>query len=405
MSDLPDRLPDAPWRHKSGLVHLLEVLGHGNGRFVGGAVRDSLLGIDVKDVDIATIHRPDVVLSILREAGIKAIPTGMDHGTITAVLEGGPVEITTLRHDMQTDGRRATVAFADDWREDAARRDFTFNALYADPLTGEIFDYFGGRDDLTHRRVRFIGSASARIAEDHLRILRYFRFMARFGSADAESADYKACVAQANSLMALSRERIADELLKLLTTADPVPAVRLMAQGGIFAPVLPEIDMQGLTRLEHLVARESEAGVLPVAMRRLMALIPPDPILGEAIAARLKLSNKARKRIALVFGPIAAGITSAEILAYHLGSEAAMDHILLNKGMNAADAKMLESWEKPILPITGGAIIALGLAPGPNIAKALHAIENQWIAEGFPSANRVNQITDQIVTEFRRVSQ
>ena len=176
---MTDRLPDMPWRHRPGLGGLLGALDApaGKARFVGGAVRDSLLGLPVNDVDIATTLDPHAVVDRLKDAGIKAVPTGIDHGTVTAILPDGPVEITTLRRDVSTDGRRATVAYTDDWWEDAARRDFTVNALYADPVSGAISDYFGGLDDLKARRLRFIGDAAARIAEDHLRILRYFRFL------------------------------------------------------------------------------------------------------------------------------------------------------------------------------------------------------------------------------------
>lgn len=176
-------LPDADWRHRPGLDGLLAALGaeQGLARYVGGAVRDGLLGLPVNDLDIATALEPQEVMERLKAAGIKAVPTGIDHGTITAVIGGWPVEITTLRRDVSTDGRRATIAYTTDWREDAARRDFTINALYADPHTHEVTDFFGGVDDLAAGRVRFIGSAAERIAEDHLRILRYFRFLARFG--------------------------------------------------------------------------------------------------------------------------------------------------------------------------------------------------------------------------------
>ena len=224
-------LPDAPWRHRPGLDNLLTALdaAGGKARYVGGAVRDGLLGLAVNDLDIATTLAPQDVLDRLKAAEIKAVPTGIDHGTITAVIAGWPVEITTLRRDVSTDGRRATVAYTDDWREDAARRDFTINALYADPLSGEIADYFGGVADLEARRLRFIGDADARIAEDHLRILRYFRFLARYGDDELDNMAYAACVSAANSLMALSRERIADELLKLLGVAAPVAVIVVTA--------------------------------------------------------------------------------------------------------------------------------------------------------------------------------
>ena len=218
-------LPEAPWRHRADLAELMAVLGAENARYVGGAVRDTLLGHAVKDIDVATVLVPQAVMARLAEAGIRCVPTGLAHGTVTAVLPDGPVEITTLRHDVATDGRHATVAFAQDWREDAARRDFTINALYADALTGEIFDWFGGLADLATARVRFIGDARQRIREDHLRILRYFRFQARFGGQPADSEAESACAELAATLKGLSRERIGMELLNLLGLPNPAATV------------------------------------------------------------------------------------------------------------------------------------------------------------------------------------
>src|SRR5690349_3452235 len=197
---MSDVLPLAPWTQRGDLKRLVAALGPDKARYVGGAVRDTLLGIVVKDIDLATTIEPRKVMRALENVGIRAIPTGIDHGTVTAILPDGPVEITTLRHDVSTDGRRATVAFAQDWREDAARRDFTINALYADPASGELFDYFGGLADLKARKVRFIGDARQRIREDHLRILRYFRFQARFGSQPADSESESACTELAATL-------------------------------------------------------------------------------------------------------------------------------------------------------------------------------------------------------------
>ena len=206
-------------------------------------------------------------LELARAAGLKAVPTGIDHGTVTVVAERTPVEVTTLRRDVATDGRRATIAYTGDWREDAARRDFTINALSADPDTGELFDYFGGLADLEARRVRFIGDPLQRIAEDHLRILRFFRFHAKFGAGTPDPEGLAACAARANDLMALSRERIADELLKLLALPDPAPTVRLMIDRGILKPVLPEI--ADPARLAALVEAERAAGIAPEPVRRL----------------------------------------------------------------------------------------------------------------------------------------
>ena len=398
--------PDAAWRHRPGLDGLLNALdvAEGKARFVGGAVRDGLLGLPVNDLDVATTLDPHDVVDRLKAAGIKAVPTGIDHGTITAVLPDGPVEITTLRRDVSTDGRRATIAYTDDWREDAARRDFTINALYADPLTGAISDYFGGIADLEARRLRFIGDAAARIAEDHLRILRYFRFLARYGDNELDSSAYDACVTAANSLMALSRERIADEMLKLLGVAAPVPALRLMIEGGILRPVLPEVTMAGVDRVEGLIAREAQAGVPVSALRRLAALLPPDASLADQVGARLKLSNKARKRLAVAL-EADAGEDEARALAYRIGVEGAVDRLLLDPNQPLAAIATLDGWSPPTLPIGGGALIARGLTPGPDVAKALQQVQRQWVEEDFPDAERVAEIADQIVSKFQRARQ
>jgi poly(A) polymerase len=229
------------WRRKPGMARLLDALGAGEGstRFVGGAVRDHLLDLPVSDVDLATRLRPEEVVERLEAAGLKAVPTGIEHGTVTAVSGGRPYEVTTLRRDVETFGRRARVAYTDDWSEDAGRRDFTINALMADPVSGEVFDYFDGIADLKARRVRFIGDPYERIAEDHLRILRFFRFHARFGRDEPDQAALGACEARANDLMALSRERIADELIKLLSVENPIPTVRIMLEHSILTPVIP----------------------------------------------------------------------------------------------------------------------------------------------------------------------
>ncbi|HUD95251.1 CCA tRNA nucleotidyltransferase [Sphingobium sp.] len=399
-------LPDAVWRHRSGLDGLLTALdaADGKARYVGGAVRDGLLGLPVNDLDIATTLDPQDVVDRLKAAGIKAVPTGIDHGTITAVLADGPVEITTLRRDVSTDGRRATIAYTEDWREDAARRDFTINALYADPLTGEISDYFGGLPDLEVRRLRFIGDASARIAEDHLRILRYFRFLARYGDNELDNLAYDACVSAANSLMALSRERIADEMLKLLGVGAPIHALRLMVNGGILLPVLPEVTMAGVDRVEVLIAREVQSGIAPSALRRLAALLPADPALADQVGARLKLSNKARKRLMVALEP-AVEAEAPRALAYRVGVEGAVDRLLLDPAQPLSALARLEGWTPPTLPIGGGALIARGLEPGPNVAKALQEVQRLWVAEDFPDAARVAELTDQTVSKFQRARQ
>ena len=379
------KLPKADWQRREGMKTLLGALGapEGETRYVGGCVRDTLLGLPVSDVDLATRLPPREVMERLAGARIKAVPTGLAHGTVTAVVAGKPVEVTTLRRDVATDGRRATIAYTDDWREDAARRDFTINALLADPSTLAIFDYFGGEADLADRRVRFIGDPLTRIAEDHLRILRFFRFFARFGAGDPDRDALDACAVRANDLMALSRERIADELAKLLALPEPVAAVRLMVGRGILAPVLPEIDPAGVERLARLVRREAEAGVVPNALRRLAALLPADPALAAAIAARLRLSNRSAKRLAAAAGRGPADAQPPQVLAYAIGVEEAVDRILLGDRPPEAIAA-LAGWQRPRLRIGGGEIIAMGLAPGPVVARTLQAIEREWAEAGFP---------------------
>ena len=324
-------LPAAAWRTRDGLDALVAALGAA--RFVGGSVRDTLLGIPVSDLDVATPHAPQEVLARLKRAGIRAVPTGIEHGTVTAVLASGPVEVTTLRRDVSTDGRRATVAFTDDWREDAARRDFTMNALYADPASGTIFDYFDGLADLQARHVRFIGDPLQRIAEDHLRILRFFRFLARFGDVP-DPAALDACTVRAKDLMALSRERIRDELVKLLVAGDAVSVAALLLRHGIFAPVLPEVDEAGIALLARTASREAEAGVAPDPLRRLAALLHPDPQAADAIGARLKLSNAERKRLVGAVTPL--DTSAPRALGYRIGVAAAVDRLLL-QGDDAAE--------------------------------------------------------------------
>src|SRR4051794_14021757 len=389
------RLDAEKWRKRRGMRRLLKTLGANEGltRYVGGAVRDDLLGLPVSDVDLATKLQPAEVIARLEATNIKSIPTGLDHGTVTAVSDGQTVEITSLRRDVSTDGRRATVAFTDDWEEDAARRDFTINALLADPVTGEIFDFFGGLDDLRTGHIHFIGEPLQRIAEDHLRILRFFRFHARFGSGEPDAAALAACTARANDLMALSRERIADELLKLLGLADPATTVGIMLRQDILKPVLPEIAHERVADLEALIATEQSARIAPDALRRLAALLPRDPELAETIAVRLKLSNKARKRLACAAtGELE---SSPEVLAYRVGPECAVDRQLL--AGNPQAAAVIATWKPPRLPVSGGALMARGLPEGPIIARTLRQIENDWVSAGFPRGEDFDRIVSRAV--------
>ena len=376
---------------RTGIKRLLNALDarQGTARFVGGAVRDLLLGEKPGDLDLATTLQPDEVVRRLEAAGIKAVPTGIEHGTVTAVSSGTVVEVTTLRSDVSTDGRRATVAFTDDWAEDAGRRDFTINALYANPYNGELFDYFGGLDDLKSRTVRFIGEPLQRIAEDHLRILRYFRFHARYGHGSPDPHALEACVDRANDLMALSRERIADELLKLFALDDPTPTVRLMVERGLFAPVVPEVS--DVDRLGRLVAAERTGRIRPDPLRRLAAMLPPEPQTAERIGARLKLSNKAKKRLSSAADQDLG--LNPRALAYRIGVEGAVDRLLLSG--QPAEARTISKWSPPRLPIGGGDIIARGVPEGPEVARTLRRIEDAWVAAGFPGGAEFERLVEQ----------
>ncbi|MFK4873271.1 CCA tRNA nucleotidyltransferase [Novosphingobium sp. ZW T3_23] len=376
----------ADWMAREDLAALVTALGHDNARYVGGAVRDTLLGQPVKDIDMATSLLPEEVMQRLWNADIRHVPTGIEHGTVTAVLPGGPVEITTLRHDVSTDGRRATVAFATDWREDAARRDFTINALYADPVTGEIFDWFGGLADLASRRVRFIGDACQRIREDHLRILRYFRFQARFGSVPADAEAESACSELAPTLKGLSRERVGMEMMNLLGLPDPAATVARMAELGVLAVILPEARPEALAAL---VAAERAQGVEPDAIRRLAALLPAQVPLAEQVASRFRLSGAQKKRLAAAAGR-SEDAGDARVLAYRMGIEGALDRVLIA----GADAAPLTGWQVPAFPLKGGQIVARGVGAGPEVARLLRRVEDRWIAEGFPDEARVSALLD-----------
>jgi len=383
-------LADAEWPHRAGLTALTAALGADNIRWVGGAVRDSLLGAGVHDVDCATLLMPAEVIADCAKAGIRTVPTGIDHGTVTAILPDGPVEITTLRRDVATDGRRATIAFASDWSEDAARRDFTINALYAHPETLEIADYSGGLADLAARRVRFIGDPRARIAEDHLRILRYYRFQARFGAALDPAAE-DACAALAHTLKGLSRERVAAELLALLALPDPHPTVARMRGQGVLGVILPEACAPQLAALARLIAQESAQGVAPDPVRRLAALLPPSPDVAETVAARLRLSKTQRARLIGAAERVAGDTANPHALAYRVTAPSAVDRLLLLGG----DARALIGWTPPVFPLKGGTIVARGVTAGPAVACVLQAVEQRWVAEGFPDPARVETLLNE----------
>jgi poly(A) polymerase len=385
----------AAWLEWPQTLCLIAALGEENMRFVGGAVRDTLLGLPVSDLDVATQLRPEEVISRLEAAGARVIPTGLAHGTVTAVVDGLHFEVTTLRRDVATDGRRAVVAFSTDWKEDARRRDFTINALYVN-VDGEVFDYFEGLSDLTAKRVRFIGDAEMRIREDALRILRFFRFQARYGQADPDVLGYAACVARRNDLMALSRERVRDELLKLLGTANPVPVIDLMIRGGIFQPVMPEI--QTSERLALLVDAEQRYGEIE-PLRRLAALLPKNGKILDDMGRRLKLSLAEQRRLTAMANKVSvradtsldAGLR-ADI--YRLGTQAVKDCLLL-EGQPAELIENVFTWPVPKFPLSGQALINRGVAPGPQVSALLKQLEQDWIESDFSNdPNKLTQFFD-----------
>lgn len=362
-------------------------------RFVGGCVRDTLLGRPIGDIDIATDAPPDDVVDALQASGLRAIPTGIDHGTITAVSGGKSFEITTLRQDVETDGRRAKVRFTDDWEEDAARRDLTINAISLGP-DGTIYDPYGGREDLAVGRVRFVGDAHDRIVEDVLRLLRYFRFYAHYGNSPADAAALEACRALAPRLPDLSGERVRAELLKLLLAPDPLPALRLMGDTDVFAHVLPEAT--NLPRLERLVAIETRTGIAVDPVRRLVALLTANPAELSNVADRLRLSNPERGYIATVAVETASPAlepAARRRLIHRLGAATFREIVLLGWACGSNDTgwdgllDLADNWTPKAFPITGGDVLERDIARGPAVGEILRAVEAWWV-EGAFAADR-----------------
>ncbi len=374
-----------PWMTAPETRAVLAALGEGKARFVGGVVRNALLGIAVSDIDIATQLAPDEVTKRLETAGLKAVPTGIDHGTVTAVADGKPFEITTLRRDVETDGRHAVVAFSDDWAEDARRRDFTMNALYAAP-DGEVFDTVGGVEDLGAGRVRFVGDAATRIREDYLRILRLFRFHAWYGKGEMDAVALEASAAHKGGLQSLSIERVQKEMLRLLEAENPVPALRVMAATGILAEVFPR--PLNLARLEHLVAIDTDNFFTPDAILRLAALGTGETFkLSNAQAERLEDLGDAREKIVSYLS-----IKDVRRLLYRLGPKRFRDRVFLNwaqdpKESNAIQWRallaMADAWRKPIFPLTGSNVMNSGVPHGPLVGRVLSEVEEWWIESDF----------------------
>jgi len=349
-------------------------------RFCGGAVRDALLGVAVADIDLATPDPPEVVAKLAAEAGLSTHPTGIAHGTVTIVADRRPYEVTTLRQDVETFGRKARVAFTGDWRADAARRDFTINALYADP-DGTLHDYFDGRADLAAGRVRFIGDARERVREDALRLLRFFRFEARFGQGEPDAEALAACRALAALAGGLSGERVRAELFRLLSGPRAPRAVRLMAEVGLLAVILPEAIHAD--RLEALVA----AGEPGDPVLRLAALIED----GTA-AQRLRLSNAEARRLTELSPPLTLAATADTRTHRRMLYAHEMQRVRDSAWLALAETgdpryrgwiAAADAWTRPRLPVTGADARAAGIAPGPAMGAALRRVEDAWIDSDF----------------------
>ena len=378
------KLPHPDWLDSADGAALLAALEAeaGHTRLVGGAVRDALYGAPTDDIDLATEFSPEEVMERLEAAGLKAVPTGLKHGTVTAVSGDLIAEVTTLRRDVETDGRHAEVAYTGDWREDASRRDFTINAMNAKLPSGEVEDYFGGLDDLKAGRVRFIGEPLERIAEDRLRILRFFRFHARFGKGAPDTGGLAACKARANDLMALSRERVAAELLKMLGGADPAPTMSLMIEAGIWRPVIPEFTPAGAERLAAITEAERRHDVSGDPIRRLAALLPRDSEVAAQLGARLRFSRAQQKRLVAASQPEQTH-GSPEASVYFDGPYIALDRALLRQA-GAEEISRICGFAAPRLPISGGDLIKRGLKPGPEVSRRLKQFEQLWANAGFP---------------------
>lgn len=375
----------------------------GEGRVAGGAVRNSLMGLPVADVDIATTLRPDVVAERAKAAGIKAVPTGIEHGTVTLVIEGKPFEVTTLRRDVSTDGRHADVAFGTDWQTDAERRDLTINALYA-TADGAVIDLVNGLPDIESRTVRFIGDAATRIAEDHLRILRFFRFFALYGSGRPDADGLRACARAKGSLGKLSAERVWSETKKLLAAPDPGRALLWMRQAGVLTEILPETERWGIDAIPGLIEAEKAFGWTPDALLRLAAMVPADRERLKAMAERLRLSKAEAATLdywasAPEIAPKLAE-TAFDRLLYRHGQQGLTMRVKLAlasaraRGLGDPEAlafaglcqRLLaraQKWQKPSFPLNGADVLATGVPAGPKVGSLLGAIEDEWVAGNF----------------------
>ncbi|WP_114390657.1 CCA tRNA nucleotidyltransferase [Notoacmeibacter marinus] len=395
----------APWLKEPALQTLLAALSDGEheSRIVGGAVRNVLLDLPVGDIDIATTTPPEETVRRVDKAGFRAIPTGIEHGTVTAVADGAVFEITTLRTDVTTDGRHADVRFGTDWEADARRRDFTINALYAD-ADGRVYDPVGGLPDLETRTIRFIGEARERIEEDYLRILRFFRFFAWYGQGRPDADGLRACAAMKRGMDRLSAERVWSELRKLLAAPDPHRALLWMRTASVLTTILPESEKWGIDLVGPLVETGRNAGWPPDPLLLLMAMLPPDEARMKTLADRLRFSNAERDRLlAFAFNAAPSAEMTDKALKewlYRQGRPAVLDRLrlslasargratsddaaLVEAGRFAAMLETAENWEIPQFPLRGADLISAGMAAGPQIGERLKAAEEAWIESDF----------------------
>ncbi len=385
-----------PWMRNAAIKALFQAMPDGALRFVGGCVRNALWNELVSDIDLACKLEPKAVIEALDAAGIRNIPTGIDHGTVTAVIDGTPYEITSLRRDVETDGRRATVAYTSDWAEDAQRRDLTINALYAD-LNGTVYDPTGlGLEEIKIRKFRFVGDAGERVQEDYLRILRFFRFLAQYGGQEkVDAASLKACREHQAGLKKLSAERVWMELKKLLSAQNPVRACHIMLTNGVLETILPEAN--NVDGLEAMVRLEEREGIKADPLMRLMAMSAREPLQMALLAKRLKMSKVETNRLrgwADDGAQLATDMPERDRLAaiYRSGKQVILDRARLraagesdpiqsSRWMVLADLAM--GWQAPTFPVTGKDLAKAGVPKGPGMGKALKALEALWVRSGF----------------------
>ncbi|MCK1307198.1 MULTISPECIES: CCA tRNA nucleotidyltransferase [unclassified Bradyrhizobium] len=395
MSAVP-MLADAPWLISGGTARVLQLLNADGeeARVVGGAVRNALLGLVPGDIDIATTALPHEVIRRAKSAGIKAVPTGIDHGTVTLVIDSQPYEVTTLREDTETFGRKAKVAFGRDWVKDAERRDFTMNGLSVD-ADGVVHDYVGGIADAAARHVRFIGDPDQRIAEDFLRILRFFRIHAAFGAGDPDRDGYLACIRGRAGLASLSAERLRIETLKLLVAPGASAAALAMADGGLLQALTGGVAYTG--PLSAMIAIERELGLTASSTRRLAALTVAVTEDAKRVATRLRLSNAETKALDSMghrwWRLATKGEADARRLLYRLGADRYHDRVLLGWARAGGDvgssrwralAELPQRWTAPKFPLRAADFIARGMAEGPSLGHVLTLAEDAWLAADFP---------------------